>query len=112
MFGAYPYFEAADLGGWESFRGNTTRRFTGDAVVYGNLDLRLNLGDLGFGPDRWGILGLADIGRVFLDGEHSAKWHHGFGGGLWTTFSGHVVTASVAAAGESLRFYVKSGFHF
>jgi len=112
MFGAYPYFEAADLGGRESFRGYTTRRFTGDAAVYGNLDVRVNLSDLGFGPDHWGLLGLADIGRVFLKGERSTRWHTGFGGGLWTTFSGRVVTATAAAAGERLRIYVASGFHF
>ncbi len=112
VFGTYPFFEAADIGGWQSIRGFTTRRFTGDAAVYGNVDLRLNLGDLGLGPDRWGILGLADLGRVYLEGEQSDRWHTAFGGGLWTTFSGHVVTATLAGGGERLRFYVKSGFHF
>ncbi|HEY9382339.1 MAG TPA: BamA/TamA family outer membrane protein [Gemmatimonadales bacterium] len=112
MFGTYPFFEAADIGGWESFRGFTTRRFTGDAAVYGNADLRLNLGKLGIGPKRWGVLGLADIGRVYLEGESSSRWHTAFGGGLWTMFSGHLVSATAASGGERLRFYVKSGFHF
>jgi outer membrane protein assembly factor BamA len=112
MFGTYPFFEAADIGGWESFRGFTTRRFTGDAAVYGNADLRLNLGSLGIGPKRWGVLGLADIGRVYLEGETSHRWHTAFGGGVWTMFSGHLVSATAASGGERLRFYVKSGFHF
>ena len=112
LFGNYPYFAAADLGGKESLRGYTTRRFTGDAAVYGNAELRLNLGDLGVGPHRWGVLGLADVGRVFLEGESSDRWHRGFGGGMWTTLSGHLITATLAGAGERLRFYVNSGFHF
>jgi hypothetical protein len=112
MLGTYPYFEAADLGSWTSFRGFTTRRHTGDAVVYGNVDLRANLGALGVGPPHWGVLGLADVGRVFLEGEDSRRWHTAFGGGLWTTLGGHLFSATAASGGERLGFFVKSGFHF
>jgi hypothetical protein len=106
MFGTYPFFEAADIGGRESFRGLTTRRFTGDAAVYGNSEVRLRL------AGSWGLLGLVDIGRVYLDGEKSNLWHFGAGGGIWISTSGHLVTATVASGGEPLRFYVHTGFHF
>lgn len=109
--GSYPFFEAADLGGWTTFRGLTTRRFTGDASLYANADLRLNLGNV-FDQGNWGVLGLADLGRVFLEGESSGRWHYGLGGGLWTKLSHHIFTATLASGGEKLRFYVKSGFHF
>jgi hypothetical protein len=90
-----------------------SRRFAGDASLYGNLELRLNLKTLGLG--NWGMLGLTDLGRVYLAGETSNRWHSAVGGGLWTTLSGgqHVITATLAGSrGEPLRFYVISGFHF
>ena len=111
-FGRAPYFEAAAIGGRETFRGLTTRRFQGDAAVYGNLELRLNLGDVTAGS--WGILGLADVGRVFVDGEHSGRWHRSLGGGLWFGYSRNtqVLTLTLAGAGEALKVYLQSGFHF
>jgi hypothetical protein len=113
VFGAYPFFEAATVGGRYSLRGVRSRRFAGDASLYGNLELRLNLKTLGLG--NWGMLGLTDLGRVYLAGETSNRWHSAVGGGLWTTLSGgqHVITATLAGSrGEPLRFYVISGFHF
>ena len=104
--GKTPFFEAADLGGRESFRGLTTRRFTGDAAVYGNVEVRLPL------AGSWGVVGLADIGRVYLEGEESNRWHLGVGGGIWLSSSGHLVTATLASGGEPIRFYVHTGFHF
>lgn len=108
VFGRYPFFEAPDIGGRETVRGFTTRRYTGDASVYGNAEIRLRLGE------SWGLLTLADIGRVFLDGEDSRTWHSAFGGGLWLAPQnlGHMVTATLAGSGERLRFYVSSRFHF
>jgi hypothetical protein len=109
--GTPPFFEAPELGGWLNFRGLTTRRFIGDASLYANVDVRLNLGDL-LDVGNWGVLGLGDVGRVFQDGESSTRWHYSLGGGVWTTVSSHVFTATLASGGEKLRFYVKSGFHF
>jgi hypothetical protein len=109
--GTPPFFEAPDLGGWQSFRGLNTRRFIGDASLYANADLRLNLGSL-LDVGNWGVFGLGDLGRVFQDGERSKRWHYSLGGGAWTTVAGHLFTASLASGGERLRFYVKSGFHF
>ena len=34
-------------------------------------------------PLRYGLLALADVGRVFVSGESSNKWHPGVGGGAW-----------------------------
>jgi hypothetical protein len=109
--GTPPFFEAPDLGGWQTFRGLNTRRFIGDASLYANADLRLNLGAL-LDVGNWGVIGLGDLGRVFQDGERSRRWHYSLGGGVWTTVSSHVFTATLASGGERLRFYVKSGFHF
>lgn len=32
---------------------------------------------------KYGILLGYDYGRVWMDEEHSAKWHQSYGGGLW-----------------------------
>ncbi|HEV8149925.1 MAG TPA: BamA/TamA family outer membrane protein [Gemmatimonadales bacterium] len=113
VFGTYPFFEAVSIGGRYSLRGLTSRRFAGDAAVYGNLELRFNFKRFGLG--NWGILGLTDFGRVYLAGETSTRWHTAVGGGLWTAISRHqrVLSATLAGTrGEPVRFYVNSGFQF
>ncbi|MGQ0702367.1 MAG: BamA/TamA family outer membrane protein [Gemmatimonadales bacterium] len=113
--GTWPYFEGATLGGRQSFRGVSRRRFVGDAAAYGNAELRLNLGELGgFGGD-WGVYGLADVGRVWLDQEDSDRWHSALGGGLWISalHRQHVLTATVAKSGDDkLRFILYTRFHY
>jgi outer membrane protein assembly factor BamA len=109
--GTAPFFEAPDLGGWQNFRGLTTRRFIGDAAVHANADVRLNVGSV-LGGGKWGLLGLGDLGRVFQDGQSSSRLHYGLGAGLWMAVTSHVFTATLASGGERLRFYIKSGFHF
>ena len=108
MFGTYPFFEAANIGGRASLRGLTDRRYAGDASLYGNSDLRLRF------AKSWGVLGLADLGRVFLDGESSKSWRVSLGGGVWIAPPGgkHMLSAILAGSGERLRFYVHTGFHF
>jgi surface antigen Omp85-like protein len=108
MFGSYPFFEAANIGGRTSLRGLTDRRYAGDAAIYGNTDLRLRL------AKSWGVLGLADLGRVFLDGESSSSWRVALGSGVWIAPPGgsHMVSAVLAGSGERLRLFVHTGFHF
>jgi surface antigen Omp85-like protein len=108
LFGSYPFFEAANIGGRVSLRGLTDRRYAGDAALYGNSDLRFRF------AKSWGILTLADLGRVFLDGESSKSWRVALGGGLWIAPPGgkHMVSAVLAGSGERLRLYVHTGFHF
>jgi hypothetical protein len=59
-------------------------RYAGDASAYGNAELRLGLGRATIVlPTDFGVFGLADVGRVFLEGENSDVWHSAFGGGIW-----------------------------
>ena len=92
VFGDYPFFEAAYLGGGgagfelnsgdATVRGLQKHRYAGDAAVFGNADLRLYVSRFNiFLPGEWGVLGFADGGRVYLEGDNSDKWHTGFGGG-------------------------------
>ena len=44
---------------------------------------------------EFGILAFNDVGRVWLEGEDSNQWHHGYGGGIWVSpFSIAVLSAS------------------
>jgi len=60
-------------------------RFSGDADVYQNKELRFKLFNFStyIAKGEAGIMGFNDFGRIWLDGEDSQVWHHGAGGGLW-----------------------------
>ena len=115
VFGDYPFHESAFLGGAATLRGLRPQRYAGDAALYGNAELRLRLARLYvLLPAELGVFGLADTGRVFLDGESSGTWHTGAGGGLWLAFLDRSAVFSVAVARSEGRtgFYVSSGFGF
>ena len=69
-------------------------------------------------PLRYGVFGLFDVGRVFVDGESSSKWHTGAGGGVWfglSTFAPYFrltgsLKAAVVRSDEGTSFYVVSAF--
>ncbi len=116
VWGDYPYFESAFLGGPEDLRGFDMNRFAGDASVWGNAELRLRLGALHLlVPGSIGIHGMADLGRVWAPGETSDRLHHAFGGGLWFSVDGPVTTLSLTIAHSDERstgFYARAGFGF
>jgi hypothetical protein len=115
VWGTYPYHEAAYVGGGRTVRGFAQQRFAGDASVYGNVELRIPVARVYiFVPGQLGVFGLADTGRVYLDGESSDKWHFGAGGGLWCSFLNAKNTASfsVANSEEGTRVYLIAGLAF
>ena len=65
-------------------------------------------------PSDVGVFGLADAGRVFVDGETSDLWHHGVGGGVWVAVLKPENTLSLAFARSegATRVYLKAGFGF
>ncbi len=67
-----------------------------------------------FVPGEFGVFGLGDVGRVYLDGESSDVWHAAGGGGVWLSFIERVNTISVAVARSEERtgVYVGAGFGF
>jgi hemolysin activation/secretion protein len=115
VWGTYPFYEAAYIGGDSTVRGFVEHRFAGDAAVYGNVELRLSVARFYFlVPGQLGVFGLGDAGRVYLSGETSDRWHAAAGGGVWLSFLSPANTVSVAAAHsvEGTRLYVKAGFAF
>lgn len=114
-FGDPTFFQRMQLGGVNSLRGFNSKRFTGTSMVYNNLDLRLKLFNFTsyLVPGTVGMLGFTDVGRVWEKGEHSGRWHQGYGGGLYV-MPGEVILlqASVGASKEASMLYLSIGFNF
>src|SRR5256885_9657584 len=69
VWGTYPFYEAAYVGGATTVRGFVEHRFAGDAAVYGNVELRLSVAKFFILPPRGlGGFGLGDAGRVTVSG--------------------------------------------
>jgi hypothetical protein len=134
-WGRYPFFEAAFIGGaalpspldvtggssGNLLRGYDLNRFAGDASAVANADLRIPLGKYSaILPLRYGLLGLADVGRVFLSSERSSNWHAAAGGGLWLALRAaapgvELVTSmslAVVRSDEGTTLYFTSAFGF
>ena len=115
VFGTYPFHEAAYLGGPETVRLGIEQRFGGDAYAHGNAEIRLALGRVVFVlPAEVGVSGLYDVGRVWLEGEESSRWHDVFGGGLWVAFlrPENVLSLAVAKSDERTGVYLSLGFAY
>jgi hypothetical protein len=114
VWGEFPLQEAAFVGGAGTVRGFNYQRFAGDASLFGSAEARVKLaranllvrGDLG-------VLGLADAGRVWFDGDSPGGWHTAVGGGVWFSFLDrkHTVTAAYAH-GERSMLYFRMGLPF
>lgn len=115
LWGTFPYFEAAFIGDASTVRLGRFNRYAGDAMAHGNAELRLALGSMKVVlPAEVGVFGLADAGRVFLEGESSSEWHTAFGGGVWIGFleRAHTLSAAVASSDERTGVYIQAGFGF
>lgn len=114
IVGAFPYHEAAYLGGSRSLRGFQRQRYAGDAAVSASVEL-WGAGLTFAGPFRRtlraGPMVLADVGRVYLNGASPGGWHVGSGAGVWLedVASGRLVTVAVAAGAVGPRAYVSLG---
>ena len=78
-------------------------------------EIRMNLRQMRFLPGDMGLFGLADMGRVWFDGEGSDGWHHALGGGVWMGFlmqRDPTVTFGLARSEEGTRPYLRAGFAF
>ena len=115
LWGHYPFFESAFIGGASTVRLGKVNRYAGDAAAYGSAELRLSLTRLTLVlPATFGVFGLADVGRVFLGGESSDRWHGAAGGGIWLSYLDRAYTFSLALASgeERTGIYAQAGFGF
>jgi hypothetical protein len=84
LFGDFPYFEAATIGGEGTTRYMDTQRYAGDAALHATSELRIPVVRFTLlAPLRAGILALAEAGRVYDDGSSPGGWHSRTGEGIW-----------------------------
>ena len=115
VWGAFPYQESAFIGDASTVRLGRQNRYAGDASVYAQSELRLFLTKFYFlAPADFGVLGLADVGRVYLEGEESDLWHAAGGGGIWASFldRSYMVSLSLAKSSERTALYFRIGSGF
>jgi hypothetical protein len=109
------YFQQMKLGGAQNFRGFHTNRFTGRTIAYNNLELRLKVLDFTsyLLPGSFGLIGFNDVGRVWVPGESSDRWHDGYGGGLYLIPAQLVLIEAVMGfSKEGSLPYISIGFRF
>ncbi len=113
--GDYRFYQANTLGGTTNLRGYRRTRFAGRSSLYANFEARLQL--LTFNaylfPGKLGILGLADVGRVYSDNDvHTGLMalHSGFGGGIYVDILKQAVINTTYSIGEEKLIFV--GFDF
>jgi hypothetical protein len=114
LWGPAPYFDAAFLGGSETFRTEEKQRYAGDASLYGSAELRVPIAKFPFIlPLDVGALGFADAGRVYLNGQSPGGWHSAAGGGLWVGYLNPGINFNVLFTNRSTRRVVTNiGFAF
>jgi hypothetical protein len=87
LYGDFPFFDAAFLGGSSSLRAEDRQRWAGDASVYGNAELRVPVAQFPLVlPLDVGLLGFYDAGRVYVNGDSPGGWHRTTGAGVWIGF--------------------------
>lgn len=114
VFGKYPFFSGAVIGGTENLRGYNAKRFSGDAALFGQADLRIFLTQMKvILKSRFGINLFAETGRVFTETE-SKKWHPSYGFGIWLAYFNSTVvgTSYVAFSPERTTFALGLGMGF
>ena len=108
----FEYFQALSLGQNNFLRGFRKNRFSGRSLAYGSLELRQKVfGSKSFlFPGDIGVIGFGDIGRVWMPGEDSKKWHTSYGGGLYyAPFNMVIVSGTVAFSKEETLFNLSVG---
>ena len=85
LWGDFPCFEAATLGGIQTLRFMDTQRYAGDASLYGTSELLIPLTHFKFLiPAQAGIAGDAEAGRgAILGGQSPGGWHSATAEGIW-----------------------------
>ncbi|HEX6071049.1 MAG TPA: BamA/TamA family outer membrane protein [Longimicrobiaceae bacterium] len=112
LWGDFPFHEAAFAGGSHSLRGFQRERYAGDAMAFGNAELRQPLIEMELlVRGNLGVSGIVDVARVFVDGESPGGWHRASGGSIWFATPALSVSGTYAY-GEGHRFYADIGLPF
>ena len=115
MFGKYPFYAGATIGGENDLRGYNHKRFSGDAALFGQAELRLFVTQMNIIiRSRVGINLFAETGRVYIENDSSKKWHPSYGFGLWVSYFNSMIIGStyVAFSPDRTTFFLGLGMGF
>jgi hypothetical protein len=115
VIGDFPYFEAAFIGGGGTVRSLEAQRYAGDAALAATTELRVPLASFSFIlPLDVGVFGLAETGRVYLDGDSPDGWHSAIGGGFWIGIVDPTSALSFSFTNNQERtgIFIKAGLSF
>ena len=115
VFGKYPFYAGATVGGENSLRGYNDKRFSGDAALFGQAELRFFVTPLNLIlKSKVGLNLFAETGRVFIENDSSKLWHPSYGVGLWVSYLNSTIigTTYVAFSPERTTFYLGLGMGF
>ena len=113
--GRTAFYQSAFLGGHDNLLGYRQYRFAGNHAIFNNFETRIKIADFAsyIVPGQFGLVGFFDVGRVWLNGEDSKRWHMGYGGGVYLAPAGMVVLQLVAARSIEGWFpNISFGFRF
>ncbi|RYZ51097.1 MAG: metallophosphoesterase, partial [Sphingobacteriales bacterium] len=108
----FEYFQALTLGANNFLRGYRKNRFAGSSLAYNSVELRAKLFQVRSKvlPGDLGLVGFNDVGRVWMRGESSAKWHHAYGGGVYyTPFNLVMLSVMMGISEEESLFNISAG---
>ncbi|RIK79211.1 hypothetical protein DCC62_06010 [candidate division KSB1 bacterium] len=116
IWGAFPYYEAAYLGGNGTLRGFRRERFGGEASAYGSAEMRVFLfrTKVVF-PTDFGVFFFGDAGRVWLNEDEFSDWkdlHTSLGGGIWFAPIYRIFTFAIGAGNSSEGKLITAGGGF
>jgi len=115
VWGRFPWYEAAFLGGTSTLRGWADQRFAGNESAFGSAEVRLRMWrPRVVVPLGIGVFGFADAGRVYVDGSSPGGWHTSLGGGLWfqPVRQLYIVRAGIGISDESTKLFVMLGLPY
>ena len=113
--GDFRFYQANTLGGTTNLRGYRRTRYAGRGSLYGNFEARVQLFSFNayLFPGKFGVLALADAGRVYSGHDVRtglAAFHSGFGGGVYFDILKQAVVNVTYSVGEEKLLFV--GFDF
>ena len=109
LTGKPEFYQYNIVGGTETLRGQQRDRFYGNSTAYNQNELRW-ISDVRsyIFNGKIGLFGLYDIGRTWLDGEKSNKWHTGYGGGIiLSPFNFITLSAAYAISKEDNNLHIQ-----
>lgn len=103
----FEFYQASTLGGENGLRAYRDERFTGKTAFVSSADIRYTFKSIKTStfPLQFGVYSGFDLGRVWIKGGDSKKWHNDYGGGIW-------ITAADSISGSFNLFHGDEGYRF